>query len=122
MAVRGIRGATTCEENAASVLAATTELLLALLKANPSLRTEDIASALFTVTSDLQVIYPARAARQMGWSEVPLMCAREIDVPGGLPHCIRILLQWNTDLPQAAVKHVYLHQATQLRPDLTHEK
>jgi len=122
MAIRGIRGATTCDEDETGILAATQELLLAVLEANPTLHTEEIASILFTVTGDLQTTYPAKAARQIGWVDVPLMCAREIDVPDGLPHCIRLLIHWNTDLPQAAVRHVYLHEATQLRPDLAHEK
>ena len=121
MATRGLRGATTCGEDEASVLSAAHELLQAILRANPTLQPEDIASILFTVTSDLQTVYPARAARQMGWTEVPLMCAREIDVPGGLPHCLRLLIHWNTDLPQSAVQHVYLHEAKKLRPDLAHE-
>lgn len=121
MPVRGIRGATTCQEDAESILAATRELLSATLKSNPSLQTTDIASAWFTVTSDLQLVHPAKAARELGWTDVPLMCARELDVPGSLPHCVRLLIHWNTDLPQSAVKHVYLHDAVKLRPDLNHE-
>jgi len=120
MAVRGIRGATTCQADEASILAATRELLSVILKANPSLQTSDIASAWFTVTSDLQLVHPAKAAREMGWNEVPLMCSREIDVPGSLCNCVRVLIHWNTDLPQSAVKHVYLHDAAKLRPDLIH--
>jgi len=120
MAVRGIRGATTCQADEASILAATRELLSVILKANPSLQTSDIASAWFTVTSDLQLVHPAKAAREMGWNEVPLMCSREIDVPGSLGNCVRVLIHWNTDLPQSAVKHVYLHDAAKLRPDLSH--
>jgi chorismate mutase len=120
MAVRGIRGATTSQAEEASILSATRELLSAILKANPSLQTSDIASAWFTVTSDLQLVHPARAARDMGWNEVPLMCASEIDVPGSLCNCVRVLIHWNTDLPQSAVKHVYLHDAVKLRPDLSH--
>lgn len=120
MAVRGIRGATTSQADEASILAATRELLSAILKANPSLQTSDIASAWFTVTSDLQLVHPAKAAREMGWNEVPLMCASEIDVPGSLCNCVRVLIHWNTDLPQSAVKHVYLHDAAKLRPDISH--
>lgn len=121
MAIRGIRGATTCSENADSMLAATKELILKLLSANPTLQSQDIASAIFTVTPDLQAVYPARAARDLGWTEVPLICALEINVPAALPHCIRVLIHWNTDLPQSAVHHVYLHEAVQLRPDLAHD-
>ncbi len=119
MPVRGIRGATVVEhDDPEEVLAATRELLSALLKANPTLIPSDLASALFTVTGDLCTAYPARAARQLGWDDVPLMCALEIPVPGSLPRCIRVLLHWNTDLPQAAVLHVYLGKAAGLRPDL----
>ena len=119
MAVRGIRGATVAAENQVdAILSATQGLLDAILSSNPSLLPEDIASVLFTVTEDLTAAYPARAARQFGWSETPLMCAREIPVPGSLPRCIRILLHWNTDLPQSAIHHVYLGEAASLRPDL----
>ena len=127
MTVRGIRGATTlcCEDAAAehsaeAVLAATRELMLAILEANPTLRPEDIASILFTTTDDLRSVYPARAVREMGtgWEEVPLMCAQEIPVTGSLPRCIRVLIHWNSELPQKAVHHIYLHDAVQLRPDL----
>jgi len=120
MAVRGIRGATTSQADEASILSATRELLSAILKANPTLQTADIASAWFTVTSDLQLVHPAKAAREMGWNQVPLMCSSEIDVPGSLCQCVRVLIHWNTDLPQSAVKHVYLHDAVKLRPDLNH--
>ncbi len=121
MPVRGIRGATTCDANPQSVLNATSELLQAILAANPSLQTADIASAWFTVTPDLQVVHPARAARDLGWTDVPLMCGLEIDVPGSLPRCVRVLIHWNTDLPQTAIQHIYLREAVKLRPDLVHE-
>jgi chorismate mutase len=119
MAVRGIRGATTiCEDHPETIKAATRELLLAVCAANPSLRPADIASVLFTVTDDIRSAYPALAARELGWEEVPLMCAQEIPVAGSLPCCIRVMATWNTDLPQHEVHHVYLHNAVQLRPDL----
>jgi len=121
MTVRGIRGATVVEhDEPEAVLATTRELLSAILKANPTLDPTDLASALFTVTGDLCSAYPARAARQLGWDDVPLMCALEIPVPGSLPRCIRVLLHWNTDLPQSSVRHVYLGAAASLRPDLVH--
>ena len=121
MTIRGIRGATVVQhDETEEVLSATRELLTALLKANPTLDPADLASALFTVTGDLCSAYPARAARQLGWDEVPLMCALEIPVPGSLPRCIRVLLHWNTDLPQSSVRHVYLGAAASLRPDLVH--
>jgi len=119
MPVRGIRGATTIAQDQAEILLqATRELLEAVLEANPSLQLEDLASVWFTVSEDLCSAYPAQAARNMGWELVPLMCGREIPVPGGLPRCIRVLLHWNTTLPQSAIRHVYLGAAASLRPDL----
>jgi chorismate mutase len=70
------------------------------------------------MTTDLNAVYPAKAARQMGWSNVPLICAQEIPVPDGLPLCIRVLISWNTDLPQDEIKHIYLREAATLRPDI----
>lgn len=122
MPVRGVRGATVVDNDLAQeVIGATEELLAAILDANPTLQTADLASTLFSVTDDLASAYPAKAARQLGWSDVPLMCAREIPVPGGLAKCIRVLLHWNTDLPQDSIHHVYLGKASSLRPDLTME-
>jgi chorismate mutase len=119
MAVRGIRGATVAtEDRPEAVSAATRELLLAMMEANPTLQAADIASAFFTVTEDIRSAHPAKAARELGWDQVPMLCAREIPVPGSLPLCIRVLLNWNTELPQRAVRHVYLGQAASLRPDL----
>jgi chorismate mutase len=119
MTTRGIRGATTVSADVREqVQAVTHELLQSILAANPDLRTKDIASALFTVTEDIASAYPALAARQMGWDQVPMLCAREIPVPGGLPLCIRVLIHWNTDREQSAIKHVYLREAIALRPDL----
>ena len=119
MTTRGIRGAITIDSDSAeNVLSATRELLDAILENNPDLQSEDISSILFTVTDDIASAYPALAARQMGWDQVPMMCAREIPVPGGLPLCIRVLIHWNTDKEQSAIKHVYLRDAGKLRPDL----
>ena len=121
MSIRGVRGATTVsQDDEQEVLSAARELLLAILRANPTLQPEDIASILFTVTDDIHAAYPARAARELGdeWHDVPLMCAREIEVEEGLPRCIRVLLHWNTSLSQRGIQHVYLHDAIVLRPDL----
>ena len=119
MAIRGVRGATVAEQDQPqNIIDATRELLLAMLEANPVMRPDDIASAIFTVTADLSSAYPARAARQLGWDSVPLMCAREIPVPGSLARCIRILLHWNTEVTQSDIHHVYLGEAASLRPDL----
>ena len=119
MPVRGIRGAITVTANTpAAILSATTELLTAVMRANPTLKSKDLASVIFSITDDLHAEYPAKAARQMGWEHVPLFCTREIPVPGGLPLCIRVMLHWNTRLPQSAIHHVYLKDAARLRPDL----
>jgi chorismate mutase len=119
MPLRGLRGATVADtDQPEPILAATHNLISAILEANPDLQTCDLASALFTVTADLCAAYPAQAARQMGWTNVPMMCMQEIPVPGGLPRCIRVLLHWNTDLPQESIHHIYLGAAAGLRPDL----
>ena len=119
MPVQGIRGATVADENQPeSILAATRGLLNAILEANPTLRVSDLASLIITVTEDLNAAYPAQAARQMGWTNVAMMCMQEIPVPDGLPHCIRVLLHWNRDLPQNSIRHICLGAAANLRPDL----
>ena len=119
MAVRGLRGATTVEQNvAAEILAATRELLQELLSANGISTYEEIVSAVFTTTPDVNAVFPAEAARSLGMSQVPLLCASEIAVPNSMPRCIRILLHVNTEQPQSAMKHVYLREAKRLRPDM----
>jgi len=119
MAIRGIRGATTVNADKPDlILQATRELLEAILNENESMRPEDIGSAVFTVTDDLASTFPAQAARQMGWGLVPMLCAREIPVPNSLPLVIRVLVHWNTEVPQDQVTHVYLRDAVKLRPDL----
>lgn len=122
MPVRGVRGAITARaDEPEAIYQATKELLLAILKANPSMQSDDLASVLFSVTADLTSAFPAQAARQMGWNQVPLMCFLEIPAPNSLARCIRALLHWNTDLPQSAIRHVYLGEAAILRPDLSGE-
>ena len=122
MAIRGVRGATTVEENTAeSILSATRELLQKMVEAN-ALQTNDVASAFFTTTRDLDAVYPAAAARALGWAHAALMCMHEMDVPGGLALCIRVLIHWNTDVRQDEVQHVYVRGATTLRPDLLSEE
>jgi chorismate mutase len=117
MMMRGIRGATTAAANTReAILAATRELLIALIEAN-RIGVDEVASAIFTTTVDLNAEYPAAAARELGWQDVALMCAHEINVPHGLPQCIRVLVHWNTTLRADEVKHVYLRGAVQLRPD-----
>ncbi len=120
MSVRGVRGAVVADtDQPGAILAAARDLLEAILHANPTLAPLDLASVLFTVTEDLTSAYPAQAARELGWTGVPLMCAREIPVPGSPARCIRVLLHWNTELPQSAICHVYLGEAASLRPDLS---
>ena len=119
MPIRGIRGAiTVTADEPELILQATRELLEEILAENGGMQPEDIASAIFTVTDDLASTFPAQAARQMGWDLVPMLCAREIPVPNGLPRVIRALVHWNTDLPQDRITHVYLRDAVKLRPDL----
>ncbi len=117
MPCRGIRGATTVrEDRAAAILQATRELLTCMVETN-EVQGEDITSVLFTVTPDLSAVFPAQAARELGWQHVALLDAQEIPVPGSLAQCVRVLIHWNTDKPQAVIQHVYLHGARILRPD-----
>jgi chorismate mutase len=116
---RGVRGATTVEsDDRESILRATRELLALMIHLN-GMRDEDVVSAIFTTTPDLVNAFPATAARQLGWLDVPLMCAHEIAVPGALGLCIRVLVHWNTEKSQASIQHVYLKEAQSLRPDKT---
>lgn len=117
MYIRGIRGATTVENNTREdILAATRELLELLIEHN-DLQPEDVASAIFTVTDDLDAEFPALAARSLlGWHEVALLCTPEIPVPGSLRKCIRVLLHVNTTRSAAEIQHVYIKGAVNLRP------
>jgi chorismate mutase len=115
MYCRGIRGATSVERNESEeILAATKELLQLMVERN-DLAIEDIASAIFTVTDDLDAAFPATAARAMGWTEVPLLDAREIPVPNSLGKCIRVMLHVNTTRSAAEIQHVYIRDAVNLR-------
>ena len=116
--VRGIRGATTVEHNDATEIREATQELLQLILSENALCTEDLVSAIFTVTPDLNADFPASSARAIGWELVPLLCATEIPVPSGLAHCIRVLLHVNTERCQTEIKHVFLRNATALRKDL----
>ena len=116
---RGVRGATTADSNSREdVLQATTQLLALIIRKN-EIESKDVASAIFSTTSDLDAVFPALAARQLGWIDVPLLCTHEIDVPDSLRRCIRILIHWNTDRLQSEVDHVYVKDAVALRPDLS---
>jgi chorismate mutase len=119
MPLRGIRGATIVNEDEPDqILEATRELLEMIVQENPGLDSSDICSVIFTMTDDMKSVYPAKAARGLGWVQVPLLCMQEIPVQGSLKRCIRVLLHWNTKVSQAAVRHVYLKEAQILRPDL----
>ncbi|MBX6754398.1 chorismate mutase [Thermorudis peleae] len=116
---RGIRGATTVERNdAAEIVAATRELLLAIAEAN-DVQPDDIASIIFTTTPDLNATFPAVAARELGWLQVPLLCAHEMNVPGALQRVVRVLMHVNTTRHANEIRHVYLRGARDLRPDWT---
>lgn len=116
-AVRGIRGATTARGNGAAEITGATRELLETLRDLNGLRSEDIGYVIFTVTEDLDAAFPADAARAgLGWVDVPLLCSREIPVPGALARCVRVLIAWNTDTPQREVRHAFLHGARVLRP------
>jgi chorismate mutase len=117
MKLRALRGAITVEENEAeAILSATEELVREVMERN-SLDAGQMVSCIFTCTNDLDAEFPAVAARRLGLSSVPLLCAREIDVPGALPRVIRLLLHCYAD-PAAEPRHVYLRDADSLRRDL----
>jgi len=118
MRLRGIRGATTVEDNTKeAILQATDELLQAIIQAN-GVERDDVASVFFSTTPDLDAEFPAVAARNLGWTKVALMCAHEMNVPGSLPMCLRILMHVNTSKAPAEIEFVYLRGARVLRPDL----
>ena len=117
MRCRGIRGATTVVENTPEAILEATRELLALLVRENDVDVEEITSAFFTVTGDLNAAHPAQAARQLGWADVALLCATEIPVPGSLGLCIRVLLHVNTDKRLEEMRHIYLRSAAALRPD-----
>lgn len=118
MSVRAVRGAIQVDaDERDQVLEATTELLSAVLDRN-TISPDDLISVIFTVTPDIRSEFPAYAARQMGITDVPLLCAREIDVPGAMPRVLRLLAHVETDLPRADIRHVYLRGAAGLRTDL----
>ena len=118
MPVRGIRGAIDVARNSKKeILSRTGELLRALVRAN-RIRAGDVAAAIFSLTPDLDAEFPAIAARRMGWTDVPLMCAAELDIPKGMKRVVRILLLVNTNAPPKSIKHQYLGKTPALRPDL----
>jgi len=119
MYCRGVRGATTVDANNREEILTGTRQLLALMIRQNDIHAEDVCSAVFSATVDLDAEFPALAARQLGWLDVPLLCTNEVDVPGSLQKCIRVLAHWNTDKPQSEIRHVYIKDAVKLRPDLS---
>ncbi len=118
MPCRGVRGATTVQKNDREEILTATRQLVALMVRRNNMDKADVASAIFSTTTDLDAEFPALAARQLGWLDVPLLCGHEISVPGSLPRCIRVLVHWNTELSQREIQHVYVRDAVRLRPDL----
>jgi chorismate mutase len=112
-----IRGATTVDDDEASAIRDATAALLRRIVALNDLRTDEIISALFTVTPDLRSAFPAHAARELGWTDVALLCTMEIPVPGAIARCIRVLLHVDTATPRKRLRHVYLRGARSLRPE-----
>jgi chorismate mutase len=118
---RGVRGATTVDANTAEdILETTTDLLEALIRLN-DIAPDDVVSAIFTTTPELTASFPALAARNLGWTEVPLLCSHEMNVPGALTGVVRILLHVNTTRPVAEVRHIYLRNARALRPEWAYD-
>ena len=119
MAVRGIRGATTAEADTESAILEATEDLLTQIRTANAVRLEDVAGIWFTTSRDLSAEFPARAARRLGWTDVPMLCGHEMEVPArnsrSVPRCIRVLLLVNTDQPPSAMRFVYLRGAQTLR-------
>jgi chorismate mutase len=114
---RGIRGATTVDSNTKEdILQAAHELLTEMVRAN-DVKADDVASVFFTTTPDLNAEFPALAARQIDWNHVALLCGHEMNVPGSLPMCLRILLHVNTEKRAEEIVHVYLKGAKVLRPE-----
>lgn len=116
--LRGVRGATTVEANGREeIFRRTTELVQAMAAEN-GIASEDIGAVIFSSTPDLDAAFPAAAAREMGWAEVPLFGTQEIASPGGVARCVRVLILWNTDKGQGEIRHIYLHGAAALRKDI----
>jgi len=116
--VRGVRGAITVDANTKEEITQRTEELLQAIVTINKIQTDDIASAIFTVTDDLNAEFPAVAARKLGWIHIPLLCSREIPVAGSLGMCVRVLLHINTNKTQDEIVHVYLRDAKKLRSDI----
>lgn len=121
--IRGFRGATTVTENNETEILEETEKLVREMISKNKIEAEDISHVFFSVTDDLNAVFPAKVSRRIeGWKHVPVMCMKEIDVPNSLEKCIRVMLVARTNLKQADVAHVYFNEAVKLRPDLLSDK
>jgi chorismate mutase len=121
MWLRGVRGATCATSNSKEAIVETTKAMLQAIIEINGMQPDDIASAFFSTTRDLNAEFPAIAARQLGWKDVPLMCMHEMEVPNSLPLCVRVMIHWNTDKRPGEIRHVYINGAERLRPDLIRE-
>jgi chorismate mutase len=117
-AVRALRGATTVDEDTIEQISRRTQELVAAMLSRNQVAKDDLISILFTATDDIHAMFPATAAREMGLGDVPLMCARELDVAGGAARCIRVLMHLSTERARPALHHIYLQGAKGLRDDL----
>jgi len=119
LSVRAVRGAVTVDNNSSEDVMNETIKLLSRMIDDNVINKDDIISIIFSTTHDINAAFPAAAARKMGWTDIPLMCTNEMDVPGSLPKCIRILMHINSDKTNAQLRHIYMKDARKLRPDLT---
>ena len=118
MKVRALRGATTCDENTHAEIESKTQRLVEEMLARNEVDHDDLVSVIFTATEDLTAVFPATAARGVGLGDVPLICARELSIDGGMARCVRILMHLYTDRTRDELHHVYLEGARSLRDDL----
>ena len=121
MGCYGVRGAIDVPSNQAEEILNATRALLEQMTAENAIRVEAIASVIFSATADLDAVAPAKAARELGWTQTPLFCVQEMTVRGALPRCIRVLMHVNGDRTTGGVRHVYLGAARSLRPDWSEE-
>jgi len=117
--LRALRGAVTLDADTREEMAAKTQKLVLEMLARNDVHHDDVVSVIFTATPDLTAAFPARAARELGWNDVPLLCMTEMSVPGSLPRCVRVLMHAELPLEAGRGRHVYLGEAAELRPDLT---
>ncbi len=115
---RGVRGAVPVRANTPDEILRAADRLLRLLIEKNGIHQDDVSSAIFTTTKDVNAEYPAIAARKLGWRGVAMLCGHEMEVPHGLQACLRILIHWNTDKSPQDIVHVYLEEARSLRPDM----